>query len=438
MSDVKNWNDIFDKKHIKEVYNQKILFRPSVGLDKITPMHFRNNLDENIDVILRKVHNGTYHFTRYKQLLMVKSADKLPRSLCVPTLRDKLTISLVNEYLNAVYGKNICCSTMPQFIIPEIMKALPNYSHFIKLDVSTFFASIDQDLLIQMISKTVKEPNAISLIEKAIKTPAIIYPPKTPVKYYPRTKGIPEGLSVSNSLANIFLSDIDSKYKAKKNIAYWRYVDDILILLNEEDYDAVLNEIKADIAAKHLEFNDKMEEGKLAKKDFSYLGYFISNNSVSVRKSTVLKMEQSLEDLFKKINVKNPDHLQWRLNLKISGFIVNERSYGWMFFFYGITDISLLYHLDDVVEKLIKRYKLGNKIKVKRFVRAYHEIGKNFDKTKYVPDFDKMSIDEKKEILSKIYGKDLSGADEKEIKIMFGTIISKEIKDIEKDIQYIP
>ena len=46
----------------------------------------------------------------------------------------------------------------------------------------------------------------------------------------------------------------------------------------------------------------------------------------------------------------------------------------YLLFYSQITDLSLLFHLDDVVQKLIKRYKLEGEIKVKRFVRTYAEM----------------------------------------------------------------
>lgn len=434
MQAYKEWKHIFNAEHIKEHYYKKIYYHPSIGLDKTTPKKFDEDLLDNIDIIIKKVHNGTYNFTRYKQLLFLKSVDKPPRSISVPTMRDKLTISLLNEFLNNVYGKEICCSQMPQIIINDIMENISQYTHFIKLDIKTFFASIDQILLINIIKKKIRKKEAISLITKAIQTPSLSYPVKNRTNILSKTKGIPEGLSISNSLANIFLSDIDSKYKACKEISYWRYVDDILIFLNEKNYDEIKRSIKSDIRDKKLTTNEKEDEGKI-EDGFTYLGYLISKNKVSVRESTVLKMEQSLEYLFKSIDLKKVAYVQWKLNLKITGFIVNNHKYGWMFFFSQITDISLLYHLDNLVKKFLVRYKLNNQIKVKRFVRAYHEISKALHKTKYIPNLDQMSIDKKKEILMQIYGKNIEKLDNKNILLEFNKIIVKEIQDIEKDVQ---
>ena len=146
-------------------------------------------------------------------------------------------------------------------------------------------------------------------------------------------------------------------------------------------------------------------------------------------------MEQSLEYLFKCIDFKNIPYLQWKLNLKITGFIINNHKYGWIFFFSQITDLSLLYHLDNLVEKFIKRYKLQNQIKAKRFVRSYHEIRQALHKTKYIPNIDMMTIENKKEILVQIYGVDIEKLDDESVERKFNKIIAKEIQDIEKDVQ---
>ena len=78
-------------------------------MDQVSPENFEQNLNENIEIISRKVMNGSYHFTRYKQLLFTKGTDKLPRAICVPTLRDKLTASVLNELLVGVYGDATTC-----------------------------------------------------------------------------------------------------------------------------------------------------------------------------------------------------------------------------------------------------------------------------------------------------------------------------------------
>lgn len=430
------WKKLFTKKHLIELYENKIKAKPSVGLDKVSPKKFEETLDENVEVIIRKVRNGSYQFTRYKQLLFTKGPAKPPRTVCVPTLRDKLTTAVLNELLVGVYGDE-CKTMMPQLVIEDIKSKVPLYDYFIKLDVRSFYASIDHDKLFKIIKEKIHKPEIVHLIWNAIRTETLVYPIKEKMEKKERTIGIPEGLSISNSLANIYMLNIDRKYRNEQYISYYRYVDDILILVNEDEFSIVKKEISEDIEELGLELNEKKDEGKIAE-SFEYLGYVISlNDEVTVRKSSILKIEQSIEELFRTIPRDNIAYLQWKLNLKITGFILNKHKYGWMFFYSQITDKKLLYHLDDVVEKLIRRYKVEDTIKPKRFVRVFSEMSKALHETKYIPNLDNISIEDKKKILSEIYRMDLSEKDENFIEIQFRRIMKRESRDIEKDIENI-
>lgn len=318
----KAWEKLFNKKHIKEHYYEKIKNNPSIGLDKISPKKFDNELTQNIDIIFKKVNNGTYKFTRYKQKLFTKGANKPPRAVSIPTLRDKLTISVLNELIFNVFEKD-CITDMPQVLINDILKQLSNYHYFIKLDVTSFYSSINHDILISKIKKRIKKNQIVELIIKAITTNSISYPIKEKSSVFYKDKGVPEGLAISNALANLYLLDIDKKYSSNSNIRYWRYVDDILILVNDDLFGIIKENIFNDIHALKLDFNDKKDEGEI-NKGFEYLGYKITPKCISVRKSSVLKMEQSLEDLVKQIKNNSIEYMQWKLNLKISGFIIDK------------------------------------------------------------------------------------------------------------------
>lgn len=429
----KAWKKLFNRNHLIEHFNEKIISHPSVGLDKITLITFKKNLDSNIDLILKKSENKTYKFTRYRQVLFSKGEGKPPRCVSVPTIKDKLTISVLNELLQKVYGEK-CITQMPHIVINEITHNLSNYTHFIKIDIKTFFASISQDVLINIIKQKIRKEEILLLITNAIQTSTLPSPIQKRSTIKINKDGIPEGLAISNSLANLYMSNIDEKYKTNTSIKYWRYVDDILLFVNESDFQIIKKEIFDDITELNLTINDKKDEGKI-EKGFTYLGYSISSSLISVRESSILKMEQSIEKLFREIKLQNDEYIRWKVNLKITGFIINNHKYGWLFFYSQITDISLLYHLDNLIQKFIKRYQINPKIKFKRFVRTYHEIRQALHKTNYIPNIDMYSIEDKKDILSRIYGENVKKLNSEQIKMRFARIMAREIQDIEKDIQ---
>lgn len=435
-----SWKKHFTKKHLRDVFSDKISPSTSVGLDKVSTKNFEQFLDENLDIILRKVQNNSYKFTRYKMMLFTKGPAKNPRQICVPTIRDKLVSAVINEILTDVYeSKNL--TPLPQKTISDIIQYCPAYQCYIKLDIKSFYGSINHKKLIRILKRHIRKKELLHLIENAIQTEALYFPlQKRNKEYLKREKGIPEGLSISNSLANIFLSDVDRKYKSMNNIKYYRYVDDILILANQADLNNVKEEIKADIRALDLELSDNKCGSGSVVNGFEYLGYKFNQGQVSVRESSILKLEQSIEELFKKLNGHNSHYIEWKLNLKITGFVWNQHKYGWLFFYSQITDMTVLFHLDHLIIKLCKRYhgneKLPNILRIKRFVKSYMEIKNALHKTKYIPNIDGFTIEHKKEILKNIYTIDLTHKTERYIEFAFSKIMRREIRDIERDIQH--
>lgn len=85
--------------------------------------------------------------------------------------------------------------------------------------------------------------------------------------------------------------------------------------------------------------------------------------------------------------------------------------------------------------KFCLRYKVKEKLIPKRFVRTYYEIRKSLYKTTYIPNIDRYSLQQKIDILSDIYGFNISKLSNNEIELHFNNVISKEIESIEKDVQ---
>lgn len=434
---------LYTPKSILQFYEEKIYNNCSTGLDKITPIKFDENKDVIISKISEKVLLGKYNFTRYKKMLIAKGEQKYPRVICMPTIRDKLVLSVLHETLNKIFGESLV-SLLPQTIINNIYNEARynNYDGFIKIDIKTFYASINHSILFQKLRKKIRKVELLTLIENAIKTPSLEIPIKSRQKQKNREVGIPEGISISSILANIYLMDLDKKYSNSKNFSkfsYHRYVDDILILCKSTELDIIKNNLSNDLKELKLETNEKEEAG-LIKNGFEYLGYKFNSTTISARESTVLKYETSLEQIFssyKHAKNSNLKLLEWKLNLKITGCIIDGKKYGWLFYFSQIDDMNLITHFDCLIAKFSKRFKITDKnLSFKRFKRTYYEIKYNLHSSNYIPNFDKYTITDIRNILENIYEKNLKALDDEQIVILFKKIMSKETKELEKDVQF--
>ena len=175
----------------------------------------------------------------------------------------------------------------------------------------------------------------------------------------------------------------------------------------------------------------------MLKAGFDYLGYYIKGEHFSVRPSSIVKLERSIEDIFRHYKLsqaKNIEYLQWRVNLRVTGFILDNRKMGWVFFYSQINDMQCLFHLDWFISKLVERYNV-TPAKFKRFSRSYMEIRNALHTTAYIPNLDKYSIDKKREIIGDIYEVDTKKLDDDAVEHRFRKIMMRELKDIQKDVQ---
>ena len=83
MNESKFFNTIFEKENLTNVYLKYIHFTPSTGVDGINANE-KYNYESEIALIIRKVHTRTYKFSKYKEKLISKGADKYPRVISIP------------------------------------------------------------------------------------------------------------------------------------------------------------------------------------------------------------------------------------------------------------------------------------------------------------------------------------------------------------------
>ena len=96
------FEEVLDINNIRLLYESKISVKPTKGVDGISPSTFRT--DTEFAIIQRKCLNDSYNFSFYLEKLVSKGAKKIPRVLSVATVRDRLTLIVLKEYLNDIYA----------------------------------------------------------------------------------------------------------------------------------------------------------------------------------------------------------------------------------------------------------------------------------------------------------------------------------------------
>lgn len=437
----------FEEEQLKEIFKSHINLSNATGIDNLSPKTFERMLDEQVEIISRKVKAGSYKFTKYKLKLISKGRGKIPREVSIPSVRDRITLKALCNFLTERYNGTVDFN-LPQDIVEQTKREVVSgkYDSFIKLDVTNFYPSIKHNELLKRLQPKIKNKDILNFIAAAISTQTVS---KSKASDEPSPKGVPQGLSISNILAAIYLLNIDKRFSSLTGAKYFRYVDDVLILCKASDVDNITKEVINRFRHIGLEIYDPVKAphkstiGTLSD-TFGYLGYQfehrivkgVNTHIVTARLGSVEKLKESLVSIFtayKHAESKKIEYLLWRLNMRITGCIFEKKSRGWLFFFAEINDETLLHNLDRHVDKLTKRFDVS--IKPRKFVKAFYEIKHNKYETKYVPNYDNYSIEQMKMMLEDYFGKTgLSKLGDEVIEYMFKKKIAKQARELLVDV----
>ncbi|MCX0450301.1 reverse transcriptase family protein, partial [Aeromonas veronii] len=133
------------------IYTDKIKNSGAIGLDRTRPANLNNQLDEELEHIVQKTKQGTYHFTAYKEKLILKGADSNPRKISIPTARDRIVLRALCECLSDIFPT--AKLSLPQRVIDSLKVALTSdtYQEYAKIDLKNFYPSIPHELIISAI-----------------------------------------------------------------------------------------------------------------------------------------------------------------------------------------------------------------------------------------------------------------------------------------------
>lgn len=442
----------FKVKYVSEKYLEFIKNNTAAGIDRVTKKTFDISKAEQINLLVDKSLKGTYKYTYYKEKLILKNRNSLPRLISIPTIRDRIVLKLLHEILMDTFEIRL---ELVQTVISSFIKKANKYDAYIKIDISNFFGSLDHQYLMKQLKKKIRKAELLKLIQEAILNPTVNSNHRKNSKSETVLHGVPQGVPIANVLAEIYFKEIDKEYQEMGNIAYFRYVDDILILCDSTEVNSIKETLIKELTnpkKMNLKVNEDKTIDGLLKEGMNYLGYqFEQTNGeiiCKVKTESLLKLENALVALFTKYKSSHGKmklkELIFYLNLKITGAIIEDengsnKKYGWLFFYSQINDINKLYHLDNFLKKLLVRYKVDyidvNK-ELKSFVKAYYEITQRRAKSKYIYKPSELTLADKRKLLNETFSIHKNELlKEESVNYLFYKKVYKKVYELEMDIQ---
>lgn len=320
---------VLSKENLNKAYKQVYKNNGASGVDGITIDELFLYIKEHQDEILWKIRNRKYNPQPVKRVYIPKENGKL-RKLGIPCVIDRvlqqaivqvLTPMYEEQFSNSSYGfrPNRCCE---QAVIKALELFNDGYDWIVDIDLQSFFDEVNQDKLIGIIRRTIKDGDLVSLIRKFLQSgvmeKGIIQETK---------KGTPQGGNLSPLLSNIMLNELDVELE-KRGLNFVRYADDCLIIVkSEKAANRVMESITTFITRK-LGLKVNMEKSKVARpNNIKYLGFgFYKKIGQSIWRpkphiKSVEKFKKKIKEITSRSNAMSIDSKIEKLNQVIRGWI---------------------------------------------------------------------------------------------------------------------
>lgn len=218
-----------------------------------------------------KLGNPGYSLSKFKVY------ERKGRILVPSNIQDEFAIRKVNDTVKRIFGVRQQDRTEIVRQLSVLLKE-PARMSIIRLDIKSFFESVERDSLIERVLKN----HMVSYDTKRVFR-AIFNSPDLQ-----RRNGLPRGICLSSSLAEMYMHEFDRYARSADGVYFYaRYVDDIFILCIS-DPDDVIRLLEKGLP-KGLLFSDDPEKryvvelaasGDGSVEEVSYLGYkFIIDSS---------------------------------------------------------------------------------------------------------------------------------------------------------------
>ena len=344
--------EILDDKNLFNAYKQVYKNKGTSGVDGITVDELGYYMFKHKEEIKEQIRNLKYKPSPVRRVEIPKENGKM-RKLGIPTVVDRLIQQAMVQVLSPIFEQQFsdnsfgfrpsrCCE---QAIIKALECFNDGYDWIVDIDLQAFFDNVNQDKLIGIIRRTIKDGRVVSLIRKYLVSGVMINGVCQPTKI-----GTPQGGNLSPLLSNIMLNELDKELE-KRGLRFVRYADDCLIMVkSEKAANRVMTTITNFIENK-LGLIVKVEKSKIAKpNEIKYLGFGFYNNKGKWRPKPHLKSVQKFESKLKDITSRSDA-------ISIADKIVklNQVIRGWINYF-KIADMKVL--MTNISEHLRHRLRM--------------------------------------------------------------------------------
>lgn len=249
------------------------------------------NREKIINELIEDIKNETFKPSKFneftvkegKKVRLIQSLpyyDRIALNAIMRVCGEVLYKTLIRDSYASIKGKGLHDG------LKRVVKALEdgeNTVYCLKLDIHHFYPSVNQEILISLIKKKIKDKKVIDLLIRIIRS---------------FKEGLPIGYHSSQYFGNFYLSYLDHFIKETLHVKYYfRYCDDIVILdSNKEKLKHIYCEIKEYVTTYlKLTIKKNAQIFPVESRGIDFLGYVIRHDYIRLRKTIKVKALKHLK-----------------------------------------------------------------------------------------------------------------------------------------------
>lgn len=266
---------ILEKENLNKAYKHVKANKGAPGVDGVTVDEAYESITQNKEKWLHQIRKRTYKPQPVRRVQIPKENGKM-RNLGIPTVFDRIIQQAIVQVLSPIFEEQFsetsygfrpgrCCENA---VIKALEYLNDGYEWIVDIDLERFFDTVDQDRLINIIMRTIKDGDVVSLIRKYLSAEVM---DKGVTKA--TEKGTPQGGNLSPLLSNIMLNELDKELEVR-GLRFVRYADDCIILVKSEKAANRVLESITKFIEKKLGLKVNVEKSKVTRPTKTkYLGF---------------------------------------------------------------------------------------------------------------------------------------------------------------------
>ncbi|MDA3856175.1 MAG: reverse transcriptase domain-containing protein, partial [Candidatus Woesearchaeota archaeon] len=165
---------MFDKfSSIEHLHNSFIVAYKGRNKTKEV-ISYKQNLEENLLNLKNNIRNFTYHHRKYRTFIV---EDSKKRVINAPSFEDHILHHAIFSFLESIFEKKFIENSFANRKgkgshsgVLKLQNFSKKYKYFLKMDITKYFSSVDQEILFEQIKRHVKDEKFLKYIKIVIQS----------------------------------------------------------------------------------------------------------------------------------------------------------------------------------------------------------------------------------------------------------------------------